>query len=60
MENIPTYKKWRINNREKYLDYQRDYQYDNYEKYKEKTLLRKKNNYIIKKEFLRLSNMLLD
>lgn len=60
MEKLKTYQKWRINNKERYLNYQREYQYDNYERYKEKTLLRKKHNYLIKKEFLRLSNMLLD
>jgi len=51
---------YRDKNYEKYKEYQRNYQHDNYQKYKEKTLERKKQYYIVKKEFKEFLNILLD
>lgn len=51
---------YRKNNIEMYHEYQRNYQLENYEKYKEKTLIRKKANYLLKKEFKTFLNILLD
>lgn len=51
---------YRDKNYEKYKEYQRNYQYDNYGKYKDKTLERKKQYYIVKKEFKEFLNILLD
>jgi hypothetical protein len=51
---------YREKNKDNYKEYQRNYQFENYDKYKEKTLERKKQYYIVKKEFRIFLNILLD
>ena len=51
---------YRKKNIEIYHEYQRNYQYENYEKYKEKTLDRKKGYYQLKKEMKMFLNILID
>jgi len=51
---------YRKKNIDAYREYQRNYQLQNYDKYKEKALLKKKSNYMVKKEFKDFLNILLD
>jgi hypothetical protein len=51
---------YRKKNIDLYHLYQRNYQFQNYEKYKEKALIKKKANYMVKKEFKAFLDILLD
>jgi len=56
---LPAYQVWRNKNRDKYAEYMRTYQRENYTKYKKATLQRKRRNYLYKTECNRLRNILL-